>query len=144
MQVLKLLLKIGGFGVLAVICLIGSFVGYEAYQRDKREKLYQQVNIEYFVGEASECTDEYPYVFQITNNSRQVVNSVDFTVEIRKKGYSNAINGYTNFTDYKILQPGEKVSSCFFTTISDYSGEKITDRDVTFHTVFKFVDFAEN
>ena len=144
MEVVKLLLKIVGYGVLTIVCLIGSYIGYEAYQRDQRETLYQQVRIEYFFVESGNCRDKYPFMYQITNNSRKVVNSVDFNVEIRKEGYSNAINGYTNFTDYKILQPGDSVSMCFSATSSDYPVRNIEDRDVTFHTKYKVVKFAED
>lgn len=144
MEVFKLFLKIIAYGVLAVICLIGAFLGHEAYQRNQRETLYQQVSIDYFVVETGECLDKHPFLYQITNNSRKVVNSVGFTVEIRKEGYSNAINGFTSFKDYKILQPGESVFMCFSPTSSDYSGRKIKDKDVTFHTTYKVVKFAED
>ena len=145
MDVIKLLLKIIGYGILSVVLLIAAIITYENYKDVKREEFSEKIVIEYFTLEAKNYCDKlYPYVYVITNNSEKTIDSVSFYVELRKAGYSKVINKTSRFEEDKILKPGEKASACFYVETSDYPYKKIEERDVTFKTTSKYIEVSEN
>ena len=93
--------------------------------------------------EDKECSKDFPYMYVITNESSKVVEETNFSVEIRRVGYSNVINSHTDIKDNKILKPAETSMSCFRTTTTDYKSELIRDKAVTYTVGYKTVKFSK-
>jgi hypothetical protein len=89
-----------------------------------------------------QCTSSYPYFYGIVNGSEKTVNNVKFSVEIRRKGFSSALNSYTSIDEDKILKPGEGYGRCFRATKKDYDGD-VKDKDVDIIVTYKDVTFQE-
>jgi hypothetical protein len=89
------------------------------------------------------CDKEYPYMYIITNESSKTVEEVNFSVEVRKTGYSKVINTYTSITDSKILKPSETSSMCFRAIGKDYKSEVLRDREVDYKLSYKNVKFQK-
>lgn len=146
MAVFKFLIKIIAYGFISISLIVAAILAYEKYYRMERDKLNEQITIEYSVLESENYCDMkiYPYLFTITNNSNKVVNLVEFNVEVRRNGYSKKINRRLNLEVDKILNPNERYSNCFYAEADDYSTRKIYDKNVNFTTSYKYITFDSN
>ena len=112
------------------------------YDYQTEGKYKEQVIIKAFYPEKGECTKDFPYRYIILNESEKTIEKVDFSIGIRKKGFSNEINAYTNFNSYKILKPKEGLGNCFRVERADYKGD-ITDKDVDVVITYRNVTFLD-
>ena len=143
--VLKKILKWIFFGTLLLVAVL--FIGTKIetqWEWHTYGKYEEQVTIKFVTFlEDKECSKDFPYMYVITNESSKVVEETNFSVEIRKVGYSNVINSHTDITDNKILKPAETSMSCFRTTTTDYKSELIRDKAVTYTVGYKTVKFSK-
>ena len=136
-----------GIGV-TVIFEISEWYSYQTdgkYKEQKNiaeEKSKKKVVVNAFYPKKGECFKDYPYEYIIFNESEKTIEKVKFTVEIRKKGFSNVINSYTYIDNYKILKPKEGWSECFRAQGLDYKVD-VTDKDVDVVVKDKYVTFVE-
>jgi hypothetical protein len=143
--VLKKILKWILFGTLLLVAVIFIGTKIEAlWEWQTNGKYAEQVTIK-FVNflEDKECSKEFPYMYVITNESSKVVEETKFKVEVRRVGYSNVINSYTEITDSKILKPNETSMNCFRATTTDYKSELIRDKNVDYAAIYKRVKFTK-
>ena len=127
--------------ITVVLLGIGVTVIFEISEWYK-EKSTKKVVVDAFYPKKGECFKDYPYEYIIFNESEKTIEKVKFTVEIRKKGFSNVINSYTYIDNYKILKPKEGWSECFRAQGLDYKVD-VTDKDVDVVVKDKYVTFVE-
>ena len=143
--VLKKILKWIFFGSLLSVAVL--FIGTKVetlWEWQTNGKHAEKVTIKFVTFlKDEECSKDYPYMYVITNESSKVVEETNFSVEVRRVGYSNVINSYTNITDSKILKPTETSMNCFRTTTTEYKSEVIKDKDVDYSAIYKRVKFAK-
>jgi hypothetical protein len=136
-----------GIGV-TVIFEISEWYSYQTYGKYEEqkniaeEKSKKKVVVDAFYPKKGECLKDYPYEYIIFNESEKTIEKVQFTVEIRKKGFSNVINSYTYIDNYKILKPKEGWGGCFRAQGLDYKVD-VTDKDVDVVVKDKYVTFVE-
>lgn len=117
-------LKIIGYIVLAWIILAivsASYYGIQALQ-DKSQKNKVEMSVTYDI---ENCTEEFPLIVVIKNNSDRTINSIDFGIEIRRKGHSKNIANYLSYDTDKIIKSGLVGISCWRYTLK--SGNKKYD-----------------
>ena len=102
----------------------------------------EKVIIKAFSAKDGGCDNDYPYTYTIKNSSDKTVEKTDFTLEIRKLGYSNKINSYTNIEDFKILKPNESLRGCFRAQSSDYK-TNLTEKEVDITVSYKSIEFMK-
>jgi hypothetical protein len=135
--------------ILIAIVVIGACIGLLVWlidytsNREYRKKQEEENKVSIVASRNDEqCTSAYPFFYGIVNGGERTVNSVNFTVEIRKKGFSSALNSYTNIDEDKILKPGEGYGRCFRATKKDLDGD-VSDKDVDIIVTFKDVTFQD-
>jgi hypothetical protein len=105
-------LKIIGYIVLVWIILsviAASYFGIKALQ-DKSQKDKVEIKVMYDI---ENCTEEHPLIVVIKNDSNRTINSVDFDIEIRRKGHSDNIASYLSYETDKIIDPEKVHISCW-------------------------------
>jgi hypothetical protein len=149
--VIKRILKWVGIAALILVVLIGALfaVGdfFNERERKARDKENSLVLVQATYGEVDGvfiCTKDYPYIFTVTNNSKKTVNSVEFYVNITRKGFSGDINGYDNLVSDKILAPGESWAQCFSASTKGSYGTPLSEKDVLIEIRSKDVNFKED
>jgi hypothetical protein len=143
--VIKRIFKWIVIALIVVIVCIGLVAWVLDYTSTiEYRKKQEQENMVSIVASRNEeqCTSAYPYFYGIVNNSEKTVNNVKFTVEIRRKGFSSALNSYTSIDEDKILKPGEGYGRCFRATKKDYDGD-VKDKDVDIIVTYKVVTFQD-
>ena len=139
-RVLKWIL-ISVFVVAVLGISIISFLDYQS-SRDYKKRKEQEDKVEIVANYGkSDCEAGYPYFYGVVNNSDKEIKNVRFSVEIRKKGFSSALNSYTSIDEDKILKPGEGYGRCFRATKKDYSGE-LKEKDVDIVVTYKDVTYT--
>lgn len=130
----------------SIVCLVALFAVYVDH-KDSQERKERALKEDKVIVKAAFsknlCPPKFPYAYVIRNTGDTTVDKVDFSVEIKRKGYSNPLNSYTNLEDDKILKPGETRQMCFSAEKKDYSGP-LTDADVEIEIVYKSVTFSES
>ena len=143
--VIKRLFKWGLLVGASIVLIAVLFALYLDYQNEKsseeRWAKENKVVIKAWYDKTS-CTPKYPYAYLIQNTGDLTVEKVEFTVEIKRKGYSNRLNIYTKIEDDKILKPGDQTLMCFTVEKKDYSGA-LTIEDVDIEVGYKSVSFAQ-
>ena len=91
----------------------------------------------------SGCSNEYPYFYYITNGSDRVVTNVQFSVEVRKKGFSTVLNWSNELNEDKILKPGEGYGRCFEVAMKSDYRELDEERDIDINVGRKYVTFFD-
>lgn len=143
--VIKRILKWIFITILTIVVILGIISSYYYFKNEidskkkKEEEDKISITAEY---QKDICEKDYPYFYGIVNNGNKTVSSVNFSVEIKKKGYSSALNSYTSFTEDKILKPGEGIGKCFRAENKTYNGN-VTEKDVDIFVKFKNVTFEE-
>lgn len=141
--VIKRLLKWIALSAAATVVLFFSVIKFnEFWDWFTVGRFAEKVEVNLRNAAPNECAYDYPYFYTIQNNSGKTIEKVNFSVEIRKKGYSNTINNYTSLTDTKILKNSESTLGCFKAQRNDYKGE-VSDKDVDLNVSYKFVKFAK-
>ena len=130
--------------ILITIIAIVLFAAYFDYNNGKEYKKKQEreakVTIVGYYKEPNGCDVGYPYLYEVRNTSDKTVVKTDFTVEIRKKGFSSALNRYTSIDEDKILKPGEGYARCFRAQNKDFSGD-VKEKDVDIIVEYKNITF---
>lgn len=144
--------------VLAGIALIALSVwGYQEYRykqeqialdalRQARQALEDAVVVTAFHPEGG-CPESHPYAYKIENKTTKIVNRVDFDVLIRKIGFSKVLNHQDFearvYSVDKILNPGDAWAGCISARVAGYpyTSGYVTDKDVEFEIVRKYVEF---
>jgi hypothetical protein len=144
----KLLIKIFKWiFIVTLLAVVVLFVGTkieELWNWQTNGKHAEKVTIKFVTFlKDEECSKDFPYMYVITNESSKVVEETSFSVEVRRVGYSNVINSYTNITDSKILKPSETSMNCFRTTTTDYKSEVIREKNVDYSAIYKRVKFSK-
>ena len=149
--VIKRILKWVAIAALILVVLIGALfaVGdfFNERERKARDKEYSLVPVEASHGlseSGSFCTNDYPYVFTVRNESKKTVNSVEFSVKITRKGFSEQINGYDSLVSDKILAPGEAWAQCFRASTKNSFSTPLSEKDVLIEIRNKQVNFKED
>jgi hypothetical protein len=140
--VLKKLLKwifLGALAISAVFFII--FKANEFWDWQTVGRHAEKVSIKFVTLIEGNCEKEYPYMFIIENKSSKTVLETEFSVEIRKKGYSNVINSYLSITESKILKPTESTSSCFRAISKNNDRDVLRDKEVDYSASYKRVKF---
>jgi hypothetical protein len=141
--VIKRLLKwilLSGVAIGVVIYLLVQIVEYWEWYTTGRHK--EQVEIDFHVAKLNDCDKEYPYLYIVRNNSDKTIDETEFTVEIRNKGYSSALNSYTSITESKILKQNEATAGCFKAERKDNNGY-VLEKEVDFDVTYKGVKFKK-
>ena len=141
--VIKRLLKwilLSGVAIGVVIYLLVQIVEYWEWYTTGRHK--EKVEIDFHVAKLNDCDKEYPYLYIVRNNSDKTIDETEFTVEIRSKGYSSALNSFTSITESKILKPNEATAGCFRAARKDNNGDVI-EKEVDFDVTYKGVKFKK-
>jgi len=100
-------------GLVALFVLIVILVDYFQDRESKAKRAIEDLVKVSAAYERLRCDKDYPYLYFVKNEGPRTVERVRFTVEIRRRGYSSALNGYTAITEDKILKPGEGFERCF-------------------------------
>ena len=143
--VIKRIMKWMLIALLAIGLLVGAFVGYTDYESSKeyKKKIEQEEKVTIWADyQKSDCAVGYPYFYVVENNSDKEVSKVKFTVQVRKKGFSNPLNSYTSLEEDKILKPKENFIRCFRAQNKDYNGD-VKEKDVDIVVTYKDVTFSE-
>lgn len=141
--VIKRLLKwilLSGVAIGVVIYLLVQIVEYWEWYTTGRHK--EKVEIDFHVAKLNDCDKEYPYLYIVRNNSDKTIDETEFTVEIRNKGYSSALNSYTSIKESKILKQNEATAGCFRAERKDNNGYVI-EKEVDFDVTYKGVKFKK-
>ena len=140
--VLKKLLKWIFLGTLAaslVFFIIVKAIEFWDWQTVGRHA--EKVSIKFVTLIEGDCEKEYPYMVMIVNQSSKTVLETEFSVEIRRKGYSNVINSYLSMTESKILKPTESSSRCFRAISKNNDRDVLRDKEVDYSVSYKRVKF---
>lgn len=141
--VIKRLLK----WLLIIVVILGLALYLFAKYEDWREyqtngKHEEKVTIDAYFPTSGNCHKDFPYQYNVWNGSERTVERVSFTVEIRKKGYSSALNTYTSLEEDKIIKPKEGWGRCFRAVKKDFSGD-VNDKDVDIVVTYKNVTLKQ-
>ncbi len=143
--VIKRIMKWMFVASLGIGLLVGAIVGYTDYQssQEYEKKSEQEKKVTIWADyQNGDCAIGYPYFYVVENNSDKEVSKVKFTVQIRKKGFSNPLNSYTSLEEDKILKPKENFVRCFRAQNKDYNGD-VKEKDVDIVVTYKEVTFSE-
>lgn len=128
-------------GLLVIVAIIVGLLSYlEDREYKARKALEDMVKVKAAYDKAL-CEKDYPYLYWVKNESQNTVDKVEFTVEVRKRGYSSALNSYTSITEDKILKPGDEIGGCFRAMKDGEFGKLVTEADVDIVVTFKNVTF---
>lgn len=145
--VIKKLFKWLAIGLLIFIGVILSFIffasKYEDYQTAKKKKIEDKISIKAFHPKEGPCDKDYPYQYEIFNNSGKVVEKVEFNVSIKRIGFSNELNGYTKIEEDKIIPNGEGWGRCFRASANGDYRRNLTDGDVEIEIKYKEITFKD-
>lgn len=142
--VIKRLLKWGLIFLVGLIALLGLIFSLLFYLQDRqsRERRASQDLVKVSAAyDKVNCDKDYPYLYWVKNESQRTVEKVDFTVQIRRRGYSSALNRYTSLTEDKILRPGDEIGGCFRAVKDGEFDKLVTETDVDIVIDFKIVTF---
>ena len=149
--VIKRILKWIAIAALILVALFGALFSvmdfFDGRDRQAREKENSLVEIEATYGLSENgtfCTQDYPYIFTVTNNSKKTVNSVEFYVGITRRGFSEKVNGFDRLKSDKILAPGEGWAQCFRASTKDSFSTPLNEKDVLIEISRKEVNFKED
>lgn len=132
---------IAASSIIIITILIFVYLDYkQGKERDKKRSLESKVEVIAWYKEPG-CDVGFPYFYGVVNKSDKTVTKVNFTVEIRKKGFSSALNSYTNLDEDKILNPGEGYGRCFRAQNKNYNGD-VKEKDVEIIVKYKDVTFS--
>lgn len=139
-RVSKIILILGLVLIAATlaISLLSDWWRYETHQKHADRVI---ISISY--APKNRCPDLFPYIYTIENLSLKTVEEVQFSLAVRKKGYSRKINQYTNFSSDKILKPSESWSECVRITSNDNKTD-LNEADVEIDVSFKDVKFIHS
>lgn len=101
-----------GYGlVVAAILAAGAGVywGLHEYQKN-REKDKVQANLRL---DKTTCRSDFPIFAGFVNGSGNVVTSIHYSINVKRKGYSGVIGSIPLLESDKILQPGEGHGLCY-------------------------------
>ncbi len=143
--VIKRIMKWMFVASLGIGLLVGAIVGYTDYQssQEYEKKSEQEKKVTIWADyQNGDCAIGYPHFYVVENNSDKEVSKVKFTVQIRKKGFSNPLNSYTSLEEDKILKPKENFVWCFRAQNKDYNGD-VKEKDVDIVVTYKEVTFSE-
>ncbi len=146
--VIKRLIKWILLSLLAAGAIFVSFIYVLDYkssiEQKKKNELESKVKINLFYANDGLCDTTYPYAYQILNESNKIVESVEMTIKIFKKGFSKELNRYTSLTEDKILKPGEGWQGCFRAISDEDYNQPVTEKDVEFEISYKDIKFKES
>lgn len=143
--VIKKILKWILLVAVSIGAIIGVVVSYANYKSNQDYKIKKDREDKISITADSrevDCQAGYPYFYGIVNKSDKTVSSVTFSVELRRKGFSNSLNSYTSIDEDKILKPGEGYGRCFRATSKDYTGE-VKEKEVDIVITYKNVTFID-
>jgi hypothetical protein len=143
--VIKRLAKWGLIGAagIAAISTVGV-LAFQFYEYLTEGRHAEKVTVSAFYAPPNVCSNDYPFMYMVSNKSDKTVSSVDFRLAVFKNGHSTAINDYTSLTDDKILKSGETSSNCWRTYYTDDRAKLIKDSDVNVVVKYKNVSFVKN
>jgi hypothetical protein len=133
------------FAALCLATAVAALIYYKHYkdEEDRKVKKIREDKVLIMTHDVGiECKPSHPYAYAVINNSDWEVKKVDFSVEIRRRGFSSPLNSYTSIDEDKILKPGEGYARCFRAQSKDYRGQ-LTEKDVEIIITYKSVTFAE-
>jgi hypothetical protein len=139
-RILKWLL-IASITITILVGVIASYIDYKNTQEYTKKREEEDKVIIFADYHKSDCQTGYPYYYIIENLSDKIVTKVTFTVEVKKKGFSSALNSYTSIDEDKILNPKERYTRCFRAQKKDYDGE-VKEKDVEIVVTYKDVTFS--
>ena len=96
------------FYVVSLI-VIGVLLYFMNQSRKKSIHEAIKITIKY---DLQNCSEEYPLVAVIKNDSKKVVHKVEWTIMAYKPGYSNNIADFMHPKVYKILKKGDTYRVC--------------------------------
>lgn len=104
--------------LLSIALLVGSYFFIEDYLY-KKKKESVKITIKYNL---EICSDEYPLLIGIENESGSTLEKVSFTVDGKRKGHSKAVykSRYSGYSSDKILEAGEIFGNCWTVPPLDY------------------------
>jgi hypothetical protein len=103
------LIAIGSLLVLTGL-VVGGYFAYKWYTYDRH------ISNTGFAVEFSEkycSTPGFPIYVSVANGSDRTINSVTFTLEAKRKGYSGNIAAYNSYASDKIIPPHEAFAWCW-------------------------------
>jgi len=119
--------------------LLIAYLGYLDAQRkaqaDKVEMVVQY-NIE-------NCSEEFPLFVVIENNSSRIVNSIDFDITVRRKGYSKDLSGWLDYETDKIIEPGKIYGICWKYNLRSEFKQYNNPDNLEFEIGYKYVRFQK-
>jgi hypothetical protein len=141
--VIKRILKWLALSFLGIGFLFFVTLQYEEYKDKKRKIIEDKVSIKAIHPKEGPCSKEYPYQYIIFNNSGKVVEKVDFTVGIKRVGFSSDINRYTSIVEDKIIPNNEGYGRCFRAEDANQYGRNLTESDVDIEVKYKNITFKK-
>ena len=129
------------------LACIGIFIFifylYKEYEHKQRKKLEDKVIIKAFHPKDEPCSKDYPYTYTILNQSGKTIEKVNFTVSIKRLGFSSSINRYTSIEEDKIITNNDGYARCFRAEDANKYGKDLTEKDVEIEVTFKNITFKE-
>jgi len=128
-------------GLVALFVLIVILVDYFQDRESRAKRAIEDLVKVSAAYDKERCDKDYPYLYLVKNEGQRTVERVRFTVEIRRRGYSSALNGYTSITEDKILRPGDGIGGCFRAVKEGEFDKFVKETDVDIVIKFKDVTF---
>ena len=94
----------------SVLVLGAGIFAWTRHQDNERAQIQAQV-----LYAPAACPAGKPMSVTFTNNAREVLERITFSINARMPGYSSTVTPYTykQYASDKILQPGETFSACY-------------------------------
>ena len=98
--------------------VVGGILGFSLYNEHQRREDYLELRSSVIVSvvpDLDRCTEGYPLLMSIKNQSRETVTKVDWNVAAHVPGYSSNLVDilYDRYSSDKIMQPQQQVSFCY-------------------------------
>lgn len=137
---MKKAIKIILFVILGIVVLIGLLFAYSIWQdaRANAEKNKVVMTVKYNI---AACSEEYPLLVLIENNSSKTVNSIDFNIAVHRKGYSSDLADWGNYDSDKIIPSGQSFGNCWRYKLKSENERYNNPADLEFVIDYKYVQF---
>jgi len=99
--------------ILVPVLLIAAVIGYYSWTnaRDRAQRDEVTMSIRH---DTDACSEEFPLLVTTRNGSDRIVNSINFDIEVHRKGYSDDLNDILlGYESDKIIEPGESFGGCW-------------------------------
>ena len=137
-KAIKIILGIILIPVILIALLIGYLFLQDARERAQADKVEMVVKYD-----TKACSEDFPLAVVIRNNSDRTVNSIDFDITIRRKGYSKDLSDWMiDYESDKIIKPGDAHGSCWRYKLRSEYERYNNPKNLEFEIGYKSVRFS--